>query len=299
MEVNNIDGIEINECTKDNTDKTNLKHIKKNLVLCGGGIKGIIHSGVLFALEELGLLKNFKEFAGSSVGGLILTLYILGYSPAELYDFVKLFDLRRLKNISIMNIDLFGLDIGYNMEYVTKRLIKGKGFDENITLKELYDKTNKKLILVTVCLNTLELCYVSYETFPDLPVFIAVRMTTSIPFIYCPVQYKNKMYIDGGCLDNYPMSLFKDQLDETLGILLIDTKHTIENIDNLEVYILRVLQCMMTGMFINSQKGYDDSTIGIHVESIDFTDYGISDAKKDAFFIKGYKAVMDNINKLK
>ena len=88
----------------------------------------------------------------------------MGYSPAELYDFIKLFDLNKIKNISILNIHSFGFDTGHKFEYIIKRLIKGKGYSENITLKELYDKTNKKIILVTVCLNTMEVCYLSHET---------------------------------------------------------------------------------------------------------------------------------------
>lgn len=279
----------------DETKKTN-KH--KNIVLCGGGIKGIIHIGALYAFEELGILVNFENYVGTSVGGLILALHIIGYTPAELYDFIKLFDLTKLKNISIANLDTFGLDVGNNIEYVLKRLIGGKGVNENITMGELYEKTNKKLTLVAICLNTLEACYISHETFPELPLFTAIRMTTSIPFIYSPVSYKGKMYIDGACMDHYPISMFKDNLNETIGVLLIDSKTEIEEIDNLETYIIRVLQSMMIGMFINSKKGYEESTIEIYVDLIDFSDYGISDEKKDMFFIKGYKAVMDNINKI-
>lgn len=278
--------------------KEEIKH-KTNLVLCGGGIKGIAHIGVLYALDKLQCLDKFQELAGTSVGGLIVALYALGFSPVELYEFIKLFNLGKLKNISIMNIPLFGLDIGDKFEYVIKRLIKSKGLNENITLKELYDKTKKTLILVTVCLNTMEICYLSHDTFPDLPIYLAIRMSTSIPFIYCPVTYNGSMYIDGGCLDNYPISIYKDKLKETLGILLIDSKDKIEKIDNLETYILRVLQCMMIGMFLNLKKGYENCTIEVHVESINFSDYDINDSMKDELFIKGYKSVMNDLNKIK
>ena len=57
-------------------------------------------------------------------------------------------------------------------------------------------------------------------------------MTTSIPFIFCPVSYKNKLYVDGGCMDSYPISIFKNDLSETFGILLIDSQNIIDKIDN-------------------------------------------------------------------
>lgn len=271
-----------------------IKNIK-NLVLCGGGIKGIAHIGALYALDTLKYLNKIKEFAGTSVGGLIITLYVLGYSPAELYDFIKLFDLKKLKNISIFNIHLFGLDVGSKFEYTIKRLIKCKGHSENITMKELYDKTNLKITLVTVCLNTMEICHISHETFPELEVYLAIRMTTSIPFIYTPVIYNNRLYVDGGCMDDYPISIFKNELSETIGLLIINSQNKIDKIDNLETYTLRVLECMMVGLACKLNKGYESNTIEIHVENINFINYDINDETKDLLFIQGFKSIIEKL----
>jgi NTE family protein len=268
--------------------------MKKNLVLCGGGVKGIAHIGILYALEISKHLDKFEELAGVSVGGLIIVLYVLGYSPADIYDFIKYFNLEKLKNISISNIHLFGLDIGSKFEYIVKRLIKNKGYSENVTMKELYDKTKKKITLVSVCLNTLELCHISHETFADLEVYIAIRMTTSIPFIYCPVSYKGNLYIDGGCMDGYPISIFKDKIEETIGFLLIDSQEKIDKIDNLETYILRVLECMMAGAASKLHSGYENNTVEVHVEGINFINYDIRDEIKDLLFMQGFKSIIEN-----
>ena len=288
----------------DNTINTNANvneniKFKSKLVLSGGGIKGIAHIGALYALEQINCLSSITEFSGTSVGSLIIALHVIGYTASELYDFIKLFNLGKLKDISIVNIQLFGLDTGSRVEYVIKRLINGKNLNENITLKELYEKTSKKIIFVTVCLNNMEVCYVSHETFPELPLYLAIRMSISIPLIYCPVIYQDKMYIDGGCLDNYPISIFKDNITETIGIILFDAKDNVEKIDNFETYIFRVLDCMIRGMMLNLKNGYDQHTIEIHVESINIANYEIDNIKKDELFIKGYKAVMNNIEKLK
>jgi|LakMenEpi03Aug12_release.lakeMendotaPanAssembly.Ray.scaffolds.fasta_scaffold273181_2 NTE family protein len=275
----------------------NIKY-KTKLVLSGGGLKGISHIGALYALEKIGCMNSIQEFAGTSAGSLVIALYLIGYSATELYDFIKLLNLEKLKNISILNIQSFGLDTGSRIEFVIKRLIKEKGHDENITLKDLYAKTNKMVTFITVCLNSMEICYVSHKTFPDLPLYLAIRMSLSIPFIYCPVIYKDNMYIDGACLDNYPITVFKDNLNETIGILLIDAKDNTRTIDNLETYILRVLECMMYGMTLGSKKGFENNTIEIHVESISIVNYEINNNKKDELFLKGYKAIMNNKDKL-
>ena len=265
---------------------------KTNLVLSGGGIKGISHIGALYAFEKLGCLETFKNFSASSVGGVILGLYIIGYSPVEIFDFIKLFDLSNLKNMSIWNIKQYGLDSGGKFVYVFKKMIRGKGLDENITLGQLYKLTAKKLILTTVCVETTELVWLSHETHPDLELYLAVRMTISMPGVYCPVKYKGKYYVDGGCLDNYPFSIFAKELDATVGILITNSKEDCKTIDNIEVYMAQVLKCLMTCMYTNMKKGAENCTVDICITGIGMTDYDISNEQKNELFLAGYEAVV-------
>jgi predicted acylesterase/phospholipase RssA len=271
---------------------------KRKLVLSGGGVKGIAHIGALYALDKLNYLDKFEEFAGTSIGSLMIAMYVIGYSPAEMYDFIKLFNMAKLKDFSITNIGSFGLDSGSRVEYVLKKIISKKGFNENITLKELYDITKKKLIFTAVCLNTMKPCYISYDTYPDMPLYLSIRMSSSLPFIYCPVKYENKLYIDGGCIDNYPINIFKNELgevlDDVLGILLVDPENTMNDIDNLETYILRVLNCITIGMQLYSKKGFEKRTIDIHVEMFNIINFDINDKIKDELFLQGFKAIMNN-----
>ena len=270
------------------------KKYKKNLVMSGGGIKGIAHIGALYALNKLNYLDKIEQFAGTSIGSLVIALYVIGYTPCELYDFIKLFNIAKLKDISILNIGSFGLDSGSKIEFVIKKLIAKKGLDENIKLKELYDIKKKKLIFTCVCLNTMEPCYISHENYPNIPLYLVIRMSTSLPFIYCPVKYENKLYIDGGCIDNYPISVFKDKLDDTVGILLIDPKNEMEKIDNLETYIMRVLNCITVGMQLYSKKNYESNTIEINIEMLNIVNFDINDKIKDELFLQGYAAVIDS-----
>ena len=51
-----------------------------NLVLSGGGIRGILHLGSLKTLEEKNIFKNIKNFGGSSAGSMISLLLSIGYT---------------------------------------------------------------------------------------------------------------------------------------------------------------------------------------------------------------------------
>jgi len=273
------------------------KNDKNILVLSGGGIKGIAYIGALQALKDLKYLENIKIFAAASVGALIVSIYILGYEPKEMYEFIKQFDLSKMKSIDITNVlNYYGLDTGSNIEYVIKRLIRAKNYSEDITLRELFDHTNKKMIFTTVCVNNAQLCYLSHDTHPFLPLYKAIRMSMSIPIYYTPVKYDNKLYIDGGCIDNYPIHLFNNRLEKVIGIYLVDRLDEIENIKNIETYILRMVQCLMKGATFNSKKGYDKWTIDIHLESLNLVDYGISLQKKRDMYDIGYKTVINRFN---
>ncbi len=280
------------------------KNYKKNLVLSGGGVKGIAHVGALYALQKLGFLDKFENFGVASVGAIVASLYIIGYSPAELYDFIKIFDFAKLKNIDINNISNFGLDNGDKLTYVLKRLIKSKCNNENITLKEIYEKYKKKIVFSVVCVNDMEVCYMSHETDPDLELYMIIRMTTAIPFYFCPVLYKDKFYIDGGAWDNYPMGSFSSVNNfssfdkDTLGIFLHGGKTTLRGIPDSETYLLQVMRCMLYSFTLQSKKGYEKNTINIHLEHVSVLEFDLTSEMKNVLFIIGFQSVLEQQDKL-
>ncbi len=273
----------------------NVKKYKKVLILSGGGVRGVAHLGALKAMETKGCLDKFEVYAGTSIGALILALYLIGYSPDEQFEFIKKFDLTKMKNINIANIlQHFGLDNGERMEYVIKRLIQAKGFSVDLTLGELYDKTKKKLIVTTVCLNSGTINYMSYEQYPHLPLYLAVRMSTAIPLFYTPIKYNNRLYIDGGCVDNYPIKIFEKELDTVVGVYITETVDNVEEINNFELFITRIFKCFLVGMVFNGKKAYEKYTVDVNLEMISAVDFGIDDKKKEDMFKRGYNSVMNS-----
>lgn len=271
---------------------------KKILVLSGGGVRGIAHIGAMQALEDLHYLDKFETFVGTSIGSLIASMYVIGYKPNELWYFIQNFDMNKLKSIDITNIFYkYGLDTGANIEVIIKNFIQAKGYDPKISLLELYNLTKKKLILSTTCLNTQSICYLSYENYPDLPLCIAIRMSISVPIYFTPVKYKNKIYVDGACIDNFPVHLFSDQLDNVLGIYLNDTNKLCSNIDNIENYILSLIGCLKKSVTNNYTNGLNKHIICINLKSIIAIDFNLSNDKKKEIYDTGYNQTISYIKK--
>ena len=216
----------------------------ENLVLEGGGVKGIAYIGALAALEQSGMYTGIKRVAGSSAGGIIAMLVGLGYSVEELDEIV-----RNLNFLDLMDphnpfwlADKFKgaeelitfLQSGnkrgvYRGEvfhslaksYVAKALPE---FGPNATFRDLKKAIDldmetkgysrlKNMIFTGTNLSTGKTEYFSFDN-PDcldMPIALAVRMTMSFPGAFEGVEWKGHFYVDGGVGDNLPIEVFDHQ----------------------------------------------------------------------------------------
>ena len=281
---------------------------KNILVLSGGGIKGIGHIGCFKALEDMGILQHFDTFAGSSAGALVIGLLVVGYSPDELYQFLLKFNIEKATNVSIENFSKYnGFDTGTKMEYVIKRLISAKGLEPDITLLEIYKKTGKMVVLTTVCWNTAELIYLTHKNYPNMPLYLAIRMSISVPIYYTPVKFNGKIYLDGACMDNYPIKYFEHELDKVVGIYLSDNYKENNNYnftissdsehENLESYITRLIQIFFKANSYHNKKGFEKYTVDVELDYINIVEFSLPYEKKQKIFQAGYDAIIKNRDK--
>jgi predicted acylesterase/phospholipase RssA len=115
----------------------------ENLVLEGGGVKGLVYGGALKEMENNNQLSQLKRVAGSSAGGIAATLLAVGYSPDELMDILaNKIDFKELLDtpFSLGGIDtLFeagGMEIGLTSLI---SLFKNKGLYKGDAFKQLMD----------------------------------------------------------------------------------------------------------------------------------------------------------------
>ena len=106
-------------------------------------------------------------------------------------------------------------------EILLKKIISYKNFNPNITLKELYDKTNKEINLITYNITTCSEETLNYLTYPDLMLWEGLYMTSALPFLFNPYEYKTKIYIDGGIVNNFPIDNVRNENKfKTIGICI-------------------------------------------------------------------------------
>ena len=199
--------------------------MKIGIALSGGGIRGIAHAGALKALEENGIKPSV--IGGTSSGGLIASLYALGYSPYYIYilfkryseDIVEINSTPIVTGISnfMMNkkIILSGLKTGETIEDAYNNLALKKGVRKISDIKTMplvipaVDVSEAKEYVFTNKIPSKSKNNERYIT--DITVGKAVRASSSFPAIFCPCQFKEHRFLDGGVLDNIPVKEVKKQ----------------------------------------------------------------------------------------
>lgn len=210
----------------------------KNLVLSGGGLRGYCYISLLKLIEENPDIFEMDHVAGTSVGAVFSLFIVLGVTYEEISQNLMLKDMSDFQHIKLDNIlqfmEKFGLDDGQYFVSFVSYFIRKKGKNPNITFQELYQQTGICLHITGTCLNTREAIYFSHQNYPDMSVLLAVRISISIPFYFIPIYYQNKILVDGGVVDNFPIQLFHQQINDTMGVYLLDNRTTKDEIDSLE-----------------------------------------------------------------
>lgn len=202
----------------------------KYLILSGGGIKGFAFCGAFNALEELGILYNIdgsfklKGVAGVSIGSLFAVLLVVGYVPSEIQRIMLQFNTHKLKDkkhkLSIASINLIrkkGLYRGKYLFKVLGELIMAKRGNPDYTFNQLYKDTDIRLAIPVVDLTNRKYTIIQPLTpYGNLPIRFVVRMSMAFPFMYEPIHFDNKIFIDGGVLNNYPIDIFDDGYSENV-----------------------------------------------------------------------------------
>lgn len=191
----------------------------RNLILSGGGVRGIYYLSLLKYFEQTNYdLNNFVNLVGTSIGSFVSMAIAIGYSSEELKPhLINILDYNKIKSLDIFNfITNLGLDNGSKLEHCIKKMIRNKIGRKDITFLQLYKTYNKNLIITSVCLESKTVTYFNKENTPNVKIWKAIRMSMSVPFIFKPYVYNNLHYIDGGIKHNFAIDLYNSS--DTLGV---------------------------------------------------------------------------------
>ena len=264
----------------------------KNIVFSGAGLRIYTFLGFIKALNEHDLLKNVTSIIGTSSGSLIAVLCILDFNYNEIEEIILKINASNLKNINSDNIINFfkdyGVDDGKNFERIINIILNIKVKNENITFKELYELTNKRLIITATCVNTMDIEYFDYQTTPDISIKKVLLMSISIPLIFKPIKLDNKYYVDGGLISHYPIDFFKDEKDETLGVLVTSSLNKFMEINSIQDYIYNIMSCSFINLIKNCYNNYKENTVLVENNTVNFLDFNIEYNTKISLIEEGY-----------
>jgi len=186
-----------------------------NLVLEGCATKSFAYIGALLILQQKGILENITRFVGTSSGAILSTMIVLGYNPTEILDFLFLTNSHKLLESSYFSGFMnFRKYLGYYSHEKYRNWLRSifihKNININITFKELYDKSNKILIIAGTCLNKQTTHYYHYISNPDMLVVKALEISSCIPLIFEPIKWKNDILVDGGLSESFPIYILDE-----------------------------------------------------------------------------------------
>ncbi len=256
------------------------------LVLGGGGIKAIAMVGVLKVLEERKILENIKTYIGSSAGGLLIFLLNIGFNSVELYDILVNINFDNYRDIRLNGLlNNCGLDDGSGIMRLIKAIIKQKGIVNDITFKELNEKTSKKIILTGSNITTEESEFYDVDRTPDMKVLDAIRITISYPVIYEPVQHNNCKLVDGGFYEPFPFDIMEGN---KLGVIF-HCKNKRHEIKDFEGLLFSLFHGFINRYERKYVKGNEKNIIFLPIEDVHAMNFNITIEEKEKLYKIGVK----------
>jgi NTE family protein len=190
------------------------------LVLGGGGARGAAHSGVLETLERLRIPVDCV--AGTSMGALVAGAWAAGVSPAQMRaemseaNWVDMFqDNPEFSELSYRNKRLSqhylpgsemglterglqfppGVVLGQKIKLFFNSLVH-----ENFGAREIQDLPLPVSIIAT------DIGTGERVVLRDGSLTTAMRASMSVPGVLAPLEYRDRKLVDGGLVDNVPIS---------------------------------------------------------------------------------------------
>jgi NTE family protein len=298
-----------------------------DLVLEGGGVKGIALVGAISVLEERGF--SFRRVAGTSAGAIVGALTAAGMPAATMTDVMRDLDYAAFRDTA--GLDRLG-PVGRALSFVVelgiyegdhlRKWLTGQLAAHGVTsFRDLRDDDEgssappgERYRFVAMasdisagCLRRLPWDYHHYDVTPDdVPVADAVRASMSIPYYYEPVKLRDTtgrqcVLVDGGMLSNFPIDVF-DRTDgrrprwPTLGIKLSARPESIgravRDVGNVVSMGYALVSTMMS---FHDQMHIDDPdvlsrTIFVDTMGVSPIDFDIDEGTRQALYDNGRAA---------
>jgi predicted acylesterase/phospholipase RssA len=258
-----------------------------SLVIGPGSMGFFSMLGILQVLEDNGKLSNVHEISGASAGSMI-GLFLSIKNPYKVKDILETSLSIDVPAYVKPNLQTFINNFGFVPHQPIKELLIELCRGTNPTFKQL----KKKLIVSACCINTQKTEYFSVDTHPDMYAIDAVCMSISIPVVFSPYTWNNKMYVDGGTIEKVPISPFLHKDPSEVMIVYINTVRNYKTeIKGVQDFIMACFDTYVNSMefpceFLKYEKYSVDS------DACDFQNYSLEYDDKMKMFMLGQQVAL-------
>ena len=266
---------------------------KIGLVLSGGGAKGLAHIGVLKEIEKAGIKLDY--IAGTSMGAIVGGLYASGYTATQLDSIFKTVSIDALMQdysprenkpfYEKHNDELYAVSLPFKKFKLGLPAGLSKGlYNYNLFNRLLYSKRFvrdfSKLPIPFVCIATD--AETGEEVRMENGVLVdAIFVSGALPTLYSPVTINNKMLIDGGVVNNYPVDVLTEKgMDYIIGVDVQDALKSKDQLTDVTAVLLQISN-------FNTQKALKSKIekTNLYIKP-DISNFNVIDFEKSVEIIK-------------
>jgi NTE family protein len=181
------------------------------LVLGGGGLKGFAHIGVLRALKERGIRPVL--FAGTSIGALIAAARAGGMSEIEMAERAR--TLRRRDLFRINHLGMLMERMRSPSLYLEEPL---RALCDAICPRGTFDELGTSLLVNTVDIERGTKVVWGLPGLRHVSIADAVYASCALPGFFPPGRVDGRICVDGGTMDNLPISIAAVGMDAVIAV---------------------------------------------------------------------------------
>ena len=240
------------------------------LALGGGAVLGAAHIGVLKAIEEQKI--EISAISGTSIGALVAAFHAFGNPYKDIQEMILHIG---WSDISSFSLSKFGLMTNQKLEkLIHSHLGKVKIEDAEIPL-----------CIVTTNINDGSKCVLEKGDLAQ-----AVMASTCLPGVYQPIKLGNALLIDGGIVENVPISpLIELKVDKIIAVDL-NTNKKYDAPNNIVELLINSFHYLLASA-VESQSKEADVLI-----QPDLSEFNLYDVKQvDKLVQIGYETAIERI----
>ena len=213
------------------SQENEVKNPRVGLVLSGGGAKGLAQIGVLKTLDSLGVRVDY--ISGTSMGSVVGALYASGYTGKQLDSIAKDFEFQTIINDEVpresktfferKNAEKYAFSLPVNNYKIQlpSSISRGQNMFNlftKLTLSVSGITDFSKLPIPFYCIAT------DMQTGQEIvldhgSLAQAIAASSALPTLFQPITLDNKLLMDGGIVNNYPIEGLKSKnLDVIIGV---------------------------------------------------------------------------------